>query len=87
MEENQMMNNPLSVTIVEDTILRATFARSSMEYSITPIEEGVQIDWGAQGSPQIFSFTRFSLLVKEANRTLFYGGHDAGSAPDRLCHP
>ena len=78
-EENQMMNNPLSVTIVEDTILRATFARSSMEYSITPIEEGVQIDWGAQVTSD-FSFTRFSLLVKEANRTLFYGGHDAGSA-------
>ena len=62
--------NPLSITVNEDTTLQANFSQPQKLPTISRVEEGINLTFEPQ----------YSLSLKHGDRYLYYGGHAEGSA-------
>ena len=62
--------NPLSITVNEDTTLQANFSQPQKLPTISRVEEGINLTFD----------TQYTLSLKHEYRYLYYGGHAEGSA-------
>ena len=62
--------NPLSITLNENTTLQANFSQPQKLPTISRVEEGINLTFD----------TQYTLSLKHEDRYLYYGGHAEGSA-------